>query len=211
MNPMKKSEFKTWFEDFRNLFPSVDVWISKLPVEASPSYEGATQKGITEAWGKILADVNLKDLQRATFAMARGDVKSPLAFQDYPKDLRTEAKRGGKCPGPPGPMVKHGEETFECLDCHDHGYVCVWTLEAMRAMRDGEFTDQNRHNHPTNLVRCHCKWGDYFRSWTANDEGGDRIYFQPDRMVISERIPSDEDIARLEAFFSNRVVQAEAF
>jgi hypothetical protein len=193
---MNRREFKTWFSEFRAAFASVDSWITKLPAAASDAYDGATQESLSRAWFLVLEDVPLADAKRATAEMARGDIRSPLAFQDYPREIRAAVKSSGTVKRPPGPrQTADGEDTFECRDCRDWGHVRVFTPEAVAAMRAGEYqrTRPPIPRYPAIAVRCHCKWGDFYRSYGAPFDSSKQVSF-------SGAMPGEDDVKLLAAF-----------
>ncbi len=202
---MNRKEFRTWFREFRSVNASIDGWIAKMPATApDEDYTGATQDGLASAWFEVLSDVDFKQAQAATKALARGDASAPLSFQDFPKEIRRIARSGkGKREFPPGPKLVAGLLSAECPDCMDLGIISIFTIETIRDVRDGRDGDSDWQPR-SNAIRCHCKWGKFYWGLTNGNEYQAVLFFQPKMMVPCEKLPTAGDVERLRDFFAAR-------
>jgi len=208
---MTTTEFKKWYSAHRSAFPGIDRQISEMVGSRQHGEsEPLTSQDVLRSWKETLHAVEFDDAIAATALLASGDKEYPRYLDDHPRLVLEVARKlkSRRAPAkPPGPQLKQigpheYEDTFECSICRDDGNVVVFSLDAMHAMRDGTYqrTRPPIPRYQTNVVRCSCKWGDYY-------SGTYPVMFDANKMVElrNGNTPRDEDVERLKAFVSQPV------
>jgi hypothetical protein len=71
---MNRAEFGRWLDHYRALFPETGEWINRVgETDAAGGGGPARLKAMLEAWGKLLQDVEFRDVMAATEKMFAGD------------------------------------------------------------------------------------------------------------------------------------------
>jgi hypothetical protein len=212
---MTAKEFREWYAAHRSAFASIDSWIASMPKKSEllavggESFQPVTQESLAKAWFDVLADMDLAGCLAATKMLHRGDEPQPKAFDLHPQTVRGIAKRlarekqDDKSVFRFGPRIRaNGEETVNCRECLDSGYVFIFHPDAMRLIRDGK-TYGDPGTRYTALALCSCDCGQRRKKQRVAERMDE---FDPARHVRIEcgrSHPSAEDIQRLHDFIAN--------
>lgn len=121
-------DFKDWHAYHQSLFPSVTVWMGKMPEVTGPNGE-PSQQAITAAWARILSDVDLKFAKQASDMLAKGQKEFfDRSFDCHPRTVRHIALElaGAKRRSDKAQKTIDGEEIYDCGYCRDTGIVEVY-------------------------------------------------------------------------------------
>ncbi len=176
---MTPTEFLIFWDDVKDSFPGIDVWIAKMSDER--------QAKMLLKWEGELIGVSLKGAKAGLLAMWRKEIPKP-DWSQVPVDIRLYAEKAASGRGEfgefagPKPRYVDGEQVWECSLCLDTGWVRVVHRDTQQAfLDDPESFDLKANEHfggritmsrsrGTCVVLCTCRAGDRRVKWAHRSE-----------------------------------------
>jgi len=181
---MTKSEFSDWFDYHCGCFPGLRTWRGKM--------SAAEQKGVVDAWYRLLRPCELGDAKAATDYLFRSADGAPRVYERHPSAVRevAQAKYEQRIYAKPEVQFVDGEQVYRCIQCQDDGRVICWSQKSMAAAREGMLGEP--FTVYTCAVACDCQLGEYYARHLGR--------FDPQKWLICGPAPHREELERLRQF-----------
>ncbi len=123
---MKRSEFEPFVEHLMGAMPSYASWLEKMP-SASAESSIPSQRGVLDAFYRVVERVSLADACKAIDAIHAGDEPEPRVYDHLPRSVRQIAFKLRRARGAYQQTRFQNSEKPACGWCDGGGIVYVLT------------------------------------------------------------------------------------
>lgn len=185
---MNYGDFEKWLAHHAECYDGLTAWMEKLANEDR-------RDGVLRRWYGVMRSLDLTDAKDASEELWKQN-EQPRGFDRHPVLVAEIARRNRRTRDAYRPVIVDGEEAVRCLLCNDTGAVRVFTVEAMRLVREGKLGTEytvgdglKARVAPTTCVAaCTCRAGDDWANHMRRYDDRVMVRVEDKTDVLIERV-----------------------